>query len=64
MLKFGNTEFCAKIRNALMLLFVGKSCVFHKKGGQTAACPPDMGPYKMRQMVQFWVPVCRSAMWV
>ena len=64
MLKFGNAEFCAKIRNVLMLLPAGVGCVFRKKGGQTAACPPDISSYKMCQMVQFWVPVCRSAMWV
>ncbi len=56
--------FCAGMQNASMLLPAGVGCVFHKKGGQTAACPPDISSYKMCQMVQFWVPVCRSAMWV
>lgn len=64
MLKFGNAEFYAEIQNDLMLLPAGVGCVFHKKGGQTAACPPDISSYKMRQMVRFWAPVCRSAMWV
>lgn len=56
--------FCAGIQNVSMLLSAGVGCVFRKKGGQTAACPPDISSYKMCQMVQFWVPVCRSDMWV
>ena len=61
---FGIAEFYAEIRDNLMLLFAGKSCDFCKRGGQTAACPPDGISYRMCQIVQLWVPVCRSAMWV
>lgn len=56
--------FCAEMQNESMLLSAGVGWVFRKKGRQTAACPPDISSYKMRQMVRFWAPVCRSAMMV